>query len=286
MLKTFLTKYLIAFIAIFLLFTGVVIAGDSTSGPTFFKRVGDALELTVVNKIGTATNPVEEVVVDSITVNNTLNVATAEVGIGGLNLRGEPALNLGTTTFYDPDQVSNDPSGYLDFQCTTCTDGDEDVDATLSVVTNGVKSDRVFLDGDGANYMYGTLVNQGDIAMLNGSTLRYDTNNEGTCINGTPDTIEINLGLGNNHFADQEDAGCEVSFVGGSYGRGATVNLSYAVDSAWTFASGAMYLGATFDESNCNGYNATRSDGDTIVLDIESVDGDTVKILSCWFYDI
>ncbi len=97
MFKNFFNKQLIASIILLSLVGGsLALAGnyDSKESPTFFRKVGDAMETTFVNKIGTPGNPIQEINVNDLTLNDNLNMGTAIVGVGGVDFNGEQAINI------------------------------------------------------------------------------------------------------------------------------------------------------------------------------------------------
>lgn len=163
----------------------------------------------------------------------------------------------------------------------------EDYDMALAVMEGGIMTTKISIDADAAIALVDSVTVTGNIAPTNGTFLLNDLNNEGTCANGAPDSETINLGLGNRHALDQEDAACQVSFTGGSnvpFGIH-VIELQYAGDFAWTFASGAMYTGNSFDEADCTNYQVTRANGDILTLTVLAMDNDTVNVLSCRYND-
>lgn len=228
--------------------------------------------------------------------NGTLSSKLAIDGAGTIQLKDDTTVSpgsfsIGSTTptinFYDSNGADQAINGYIVGNLTDTGSGTQDFNIDIYAMEGGVAVPKISIDADAAIAFTDPITISGNVVPSNGTLLFNDLNNEGTCTNGTPDAETINLGLGNRHILDQEDAACELSFTGGAnvpFGIH-IVELQYAGDFAWTFATGAMYNGDTFDETLCTNFQATAVDGDILTLTVLAMDNDTVNVLSCTYND-
>lgn len=92
--------------------------------------------------------------------------------------------------------------------------------------------------------------------------------------------------LGQTVLADQAAAAaCTVTLSNGVAGETVVLDLIYGGDTAWTLASGGAYIGNTFAEANCQGFQATAVAGDHLIIAGVMFDADTIIPTGCYYAD-
>lgn len=166
------------------------------------------------------------------------------------------------------------------------------VDFAKGISVNGtqvIDSSRQFLGTFAGTTISGTTISgstatfSGD-ATLSGGRLILATDTTQNC---ATNAVTINLATKTKGVvvADQVSGACAITLSNGAAGEMVVMKLVYGGDTAWTFATGGHYLGDTFDEADCDNFQATAVDGDELILTGVMSDADTIIPLSCYYAD-
>ncbi len=125
----------------------------------------------------------------------------------------------------------------------------------------------------------------GDITLTNGRLVTSATGSTQDCVTNAV-TINLATKTEGRVVVDQAAAAaCAITLAGGTAGEFVVIDAIYGGDTAWTLASGGAYIGNTFSEAACIGFQSTAVDNDHLVIYGQMIDADTISVLSCYYND-
>lgn len=153
--------------------------------------------------------------------------------------------------------------------------------------TTSIASTTTITAGTGLTVTTGNAtISAGDLVLTTG---RVDGILDDTVTNCAGNAVTLDLSAASNTGmvvqADQVSGACAVTLSNGVAGEFVTLDLIYGGDTAWTFAAGGAYIGNTFAEANCAGFQATAADGDHLIVSGIMFDADTIIPIGCYYAD-